>query len=252
MHGNESKLRRFAASIPRDKFLDLIPRIESGRIVLVNPLVTLLRSCAERVAGPDEEVRKRSLLVCLHAIHIITKHPNLRVPDLDYARANLADIGLMRALWGDSDTAIRVTSRSICALFAKQVVRQDWFFGSETQLRWLHEVIESTAVYSADPETKNRLNFKSFVRGVLSTSNQEGDLSTEDETSFKETLAILLDVGSDARFDRDIQNQRRISEEVGWMHWDDPEGSGDVVNKLRAMFPFLPEHFPPPQAPPHV
>ena len=256
--GDKSKLRKFAASIPRDKVLDLIPRIttksslipcitaESRKIVLQEPLRILLKSCAvsTTVAAPDEEVRRCSLLVCLDAIRNITKEPS--VPDFNYVRANFANISLMRAWLDSSDTPIRVASRSICALLAKQVIREEWL--EEPQLRWLQEVTGSRAVYSANPETKNHMNFKSFVNGVL--SNQEGDLPTEDETSFKETLAILLDVGSDAHFDTDIPNRQRLSEEVGWMHWDDPEGSGDVVNKLRAMFPFLPEHFPSPQAPP--
>ena len=252
--GDKSKLREFAASIPRDKVLDLIPRItfksslipciaaKSGKIVLQEPLRILLQSCAASpsVAGPDEEVRRRSLLVCLDAIRNIVKDPS--VPDLNYVRANLANIGLMRAWLDNSDTAIRVASRSICALLAKKVIREEWL--EEPQLRWLQEITGSRVVYSANLETKNRINLKSFVHGVL--SNQEGDLPTEDETSFKETLAILLDVGSDAHFDTDIQIQR-LSEEVGRIHHDDPEGSANIVNKLRAMFPFLPEHFPQPQ-----
>ena len=246
--GDKSKFRKFAANIPRDKVLDFIPRIKSGKIVLQEPLRILLQSCAASpsVAGPDEEVRKRSLLVCLDAIHNIVKDPS--VPDLNYVRANFANIGLMRAWLDNSDTAIRIASRSICALLAKQVFREEWL--EEPQLRWLQEVTGWRAVYGANPETKIRMNLKSFVNGVL--SNQEGDLPTEDGTSFKETLAILLDVGDDAHFDTDFQI--RLSEEVGWIHHDDPEGSGDVVNKLRAMFPFLPEHFPQPapapQAPP--
>ena len=242
---NESQLRRFAASIPRHRVLDLIPRVEFGRIVLLHPLTILLRSCAAHVSGPDEEVRRRSLLVCLDAIRNIVENPI--VPDLNSVQANLANISLMRAWLGSSDTAIRVTSRSICALLAKQVIREEWL--EEPQRRWLQEVTGSRVIHSASPETKNHLNFKSFVHGVL--SNQEGNLPTEDETSFKKTLVIILDVGNYADLDAVFQKQR-LSEEVGWMHWDDPEGCGDVVNKLRAMFPFLPEHFPPPQAPPHV
>jgi Family of unknown function (DUF6535) len=270
--GDKSKLRKFAASIPRDKVPDLIPctttkfsliayittklscipcitaKSRDLKIVLQEPLRILLKSCAASttVAAPDEEVRRCSLLVCLDAIRNIAKEPS--VPDFNYVRANFANISLMRAWLDSSDTPIRVASRSICALLAKQVIREQWL--EEPQLRWLQEVTGWRAIYSANSETKNHMNLKSFVNGVL--SNQEGDLPTEDEMSFKETLAILLDVGSDAHFDTDIQNQRRLSEEVGWMQRDDPEGSADVVNNLRAMFPFLSEHFPPPppQAPP--
>ena len=245
--GDKSKLLEFAASISRNDVLDLIPRIKSGKIVLQEPLRILLRSCtaSPSVAGPDEEVRRHSLLICLEAIRNIVKEPT--VPDLNYVRANFANIDRMQVLWDDSDTATRVASRSICALLAKQVIREEWL--EEPQLRWLQEVTGSRAVYRANPETKNRMNLKSFVHGVL--SNQEGALPTEDETSFKETLAILLDIGSDAHFDTDIQIQR-LSEEVGRIHHDDPEGSANIVNKLRAMFPSLPEHFPPPQDPPQT
>jgi hypothetical protein len=164
--GNENKLRRFAASIPRHRVLDLFPRTEAGRFVLQEPLRILLRSCAvgTGVAGPDEEVRRSSLLVCLDAINYIAKDPS--VPDSNYLRANFANIGLMRALWDDSDTAIRVTSRSICALLAKQVIREESL--EEPQLRWLQEVTGSTAVYGANPDTRKCMNLKSFVYGVLS------------------------------------------------------------------------------------
>jgi hypothetical protein len=57
---------------------------------------------------------------------------------------------------------------------------------------------------------KNHMNLKSFMNGVLST--QEGDLATQDATSFKDTLVILLDVEIDADFDTNFQS--RLSEEV--------------------------------------
>jgi Family of unknown function (DUF6535) len=239
--GDKSKLRKFVASIPRNEVLDLIPRIKSGKIVLQEPLRILLQSCvaSPSVVGIDEEVRRRSLLVCLDAIHNIVKDPS--VPDLNYVRANFANIGLMRALWEDNNFTIRVISRSICALIAKQVVSEERL--EEPQLRWLQEVTGSRAVYDANPDRRNRMNFKSFVRGVFPT-NQEGDLPTEDAASFKETLGILLDVKDDANFETNFQN--RLSEKVQQIHQDDPKESGDVVNKLRAMFPFLPDHFPHP------
>ena len=248
--GDKSKLRQFAASIPRDKVLDLIPRItvksslipcitaKSRKIVVQEPLRILLQNCASGtgVAGSNDEVRRRSLLVCLDAIHNIVKDPN--VPDLNYVRTNYANINLMRAWLDSSDTAIRLTSRSICALIAKQVAKEEWL--EESQLvRWLQEVTGSTAVHGADPDERKRINLKSFVYGVL--SNQQGDLPTEDATSFKETLGILLDVENDASFDTNFQN--RLSEVVNRIHEDDLEDSHDVVRKLRTMF-HLPIPFP--------
>ena len=236
---NLRKLQEFAARIPRGKVPDLIPCIESGRIVLQEPLRILLQSCAQSpsVAGPDEEVRRRSLLVCLDAIYNIVKNPS--IPNLNDVRADFANIGVMQAFWDDTNTAIRVASRSICALLAKQIAVEDPL--EEQQLRWLQEVTGSRAIYEANPDTRKRMNLKSFVHGVL--SNQVCDLPTEDEMSFKKTLAILLDEGNDAH-----SFQIRLSEEVGWIHHDDPEDSGDVVYRLRAMFPFL-EHVPLPPPP---
>ena len=233
--GDKSKLRKFAASIPRDKVLDLIPGIKSGKIVLQEPLRILLQSCAASpsVAGPDEEVRKRSLVVCLGAIHNIVKDPS--VPDLNYVRANYANIGLMRAWLDSSDTAIRVTSHSICALLAKQVVAREVLEPlEEQQLRWLQDVTGSRAVYNADRDRRNRMNIKSFVRGVF--SNQVGELPTEYATSFNETLAVLLDmdVENDADFERNFQT--RLSQVVDQLHRDDTEDNGDVVHRLRTMF----------------
>jgi hypothetical protein len=232
--GDESKLRKFAASIPRNRVLELIPPIKSGRIVR-EPLTSLLRSCAAsiRVAGFDEDVRKRSLLVCLDAIHYIAKTPT--IPEINFVRANFANIGLMQEFWGDSDTAICVTSRSICALVARQVIREPTLEGP--QLQWLQEVTgkASNTIYTADTATRDHMNLKSFVYGVL--SNRVGDLPTEVATSFKETLATLLDVGNYADFDTNFQ--RRLSEEIGWIQQDDPQGSDEVVDKLRSIFPFL-------------
>lgn len=67
--GNKNKFLKFAARIPRDIVLDLIPPIESGILLSREPLVVLLRSSAAGTGetGPDEDVCKRSLLVCLDA-----------------------------------------------------------------------------------------------------------------------------------------------------------------------------------------
>ena len=231
---DKSKLRKFAASIKREKVLDLIPGIKSGKIVLQEPLRILLQSCAGTgVPGPDEEMRRRSLLVCLDAVHNIAKEPS--VPDFNYVRANFANIGLMRAWLDSSDTAIRVTSHSICALLAKQVVAREVLEPlEEQQLRWLQDVTGSRAVYNADRDRRNRMNIKSFVRGVF--SNQVGELPTEYATSFNETLAVLLDmdVENDADFERNFQT--RLSQVVDQLHRDDTEDNGDVVHRLRTMF----------------
>ena len=239
---DKSELRNLAASVPRNEILDLIRPVESGKIGLRDPLLVLFRSCeaGAPTTGPDEDARKRSLLLCLDAIHDISRSPE--IPELNFVRANFANIGHMRTSWEDSDTAIRVTSRSICALIARQVGRRDL---EEAELRWLQDVTGETSyeILNADVETRDWMNFKSFVYGVL--SNQVGDLSTEDAMSFKETLAILLDVRTDPHFDSP-PSQYQLSEEVRRIQRDDPQGSHDVVNRLLSIFPFIPPPFPVP------
>ena len=241
--GDESKLRKFA-TIPRDRILELIPLIDPRRIVFREPLLILLRSCAAhiRVAGPDEDVRRRILLVCLDAIHYIAKAPS--IPDLNFVWTKFADIELMRAWWDDSNAAIRITSRSICALLARQVIRIP-LEEAGPQLCWLHDITGEApkAIYDADVVTRDRMNLKSFVYGVL--SSPVGDLPIEDAASFKETLAILLDARYDAHFDANfdtITSRNRLAEEVRWIQQNHPQGSREVVAKLRSIFPFLPAY----------
>ena len=230
---DKTKLRKLAAGIPRDKTLNLIRPTELGSFqVIREPLAILLRSsvAGTGATGPDEDVRKRSLFVCLDAIHPIAKAST--IPDLTFVRVNFANIGLMRTLWNDSDTTIRFISRSICALVARQVIRGSL---EEPQLRWLQEVTGETSntIYNANIATRDRMNFKSFVYGVLSSSNQAGGLPTE---SFKETLAILLGVrtsqGTEVYFDM-TAFENRLFEELEWLQQDDPQPGYDVVKSLR-------------------
>ncbi|KAF8492064.1 hypothetical protein F5888DRAFT_1928158, partial [Russula emetica] len=131
---------KFAASIPIHKIPDLIPSIES--VSFRESLLVLLRSVAGtrpgRAAWLDSDVHRRSLLVCLHAIRHIAKDP-IPDSDLDFMRTHFANTDLMENLWEDDNITIRVTSRSICALVAKQVVRNPL---SMPTLRWLDKVIE--------------------------------------------------------------------------------------------------------------
>jgi len=101
-------------------------------------------------------------------------------------RAHLANTGLIRALWNDSENSVRKTSRSICVLVARQVVRKRQLDGTgpdELYVSWT---------------PSNRL------------SNR---LSSEDATTpFKETLAILLDERNDSLPAEDWAT--RFSEEI--------------------------------------
>ena len=247
--GDRHTFLKFAASMPIHKIPDLIPSVES--ISFRESLLVLLRVLADTRPGLaawlDSDVYRRSLLVCLHAIHHILTTPD--VPESYFVPTDFANIRLMRTLLDDGDTAVRVTSRSICALIARRVGRERW--PEEQELRWLQYVTGETSheILNANDETRDRMNFKSFVYGAL--SSQVGDLTTEDATSFRETLAILLDVRADPYFILPY-SQNQLSEEVRRMQQDDPEGSLDVVNRLLLMFPFIPLPVPMnPPVPPH-
>ncbi|KAI0266311.1 hypothetical protein BGY98DRAFT_481513 [Russula aff. rugulosa BPL654] len=141
--GDKDKFLKFAASIPRHKIPDLIPPI--GSILFKaqdfgESLFILLRSCvaSRHTVGPNADVDERSLLVCLHAIHHIVKANAPTVPDLNFMRGHFANTGLMQSLWGDVGESIRMTSRSICALVAKQVIRKQQL--DEADLSWLRDV----------------------------------------------------------------------------------------------------------------
>jgi hypothetical protein len=136
--GDKNKFLVFAASIPRHRVIDLIPPVKSGKIVLRHPLLVLLRSCTDDTGagGPGGGVRKSALLVYLTAIHNIAKESS--IPDLNFVRGKLANISLMRVLRNDRDDSIRITSRSICALVARQVVRKRRI--GDADLSWLQEV----------------------------------------------------------------------------------------------------------------
>ena len=244
--GDKDKFLKFAASIPRHKIPDLIPPI--GSILFKaqefgESLFILLRSCvaSRHTVGPNPDVDERSLLVCLHAIHHIVKANAPTVPDLNFMRGHFANTGLMQSLWGDMGESIRMTSRSICALVAKQVIRKQQL--DEADLSWLRDVTgkPSNSILQANVTVRDHMNFKSFVIEALRNHVPHSDILAEDATTFNETLAILLGIrthGPDYFTDREWQT--RLSEEVGQIQRYDRPGALEVLNALRLVFPSLP------------
>jgi len=107
--GDKSKLPNLVAGIPGDMLVKVMtPLIESRKLFLRDPLLTLLRNSAvgKNAVGLDKDVYKRTLLECLDAIHHIVKA--FFVPDnvlqsvawnlLVDMRANFANISLMQVL----------------------------------------------------------------------------------------------------------------------------------------------------------
>jgi hypothetical protein len=204
---DKSKIQEFVDSIPGDTIVQLIKApIHSGKIFSQH-LQTLLRSCTPGSIGLDEVKRRERLNVCLKAVHHIAKACSSLPHDetlLEDVRVKFANIGLMRQLWADKDPAIRVTSRSICALLARPILHK--YPPRESELAWLQDVLgeSSNTIYNSlqNPLTVNNMNIDSFVYGILSDTT--GDLPVGQATSFVDTLAILMSAGSRTAFRKSL------------------------------------------------
>jgi hypothetical protein len=175
----------------------------------------------------------------LNAVHraaqALIASPKSSLSVLNDIRLRYADTARMRPLWADSDPAIRVTARSICALFARQLLRKNQLEGWE--LSWLQEVMDkpSNTIYNArnDLDTVDSMNVDSFVNGVL--SHQVEDLPDVQATSFKETLKVLMNTYSQTSIHTDTSEEwfysfiQRVEQD------DDHQGRDDLVDKLRRM-----------------
>jgi hypothetical protein len=232
----ESKAQDFFACIPRQTIAQFMCN-PKGKHVFSKHLLTLLRSCGPGsfAIGLNENDRQTRQLVCLHTIHCIaldSVRQNSYV-DVEFTRSNFAEIGLMQKMWVDSNAGIRVTSRSICALLARCLLRRlQTGLVLGPALRWLQGVIPNM-VLNADIAMQDQMNLKAFVYGVL--AHQEADLPAEHATSFTETLAILMDAGTQSPFDR-TKFQEKLSALIEQTMQDGTARSFEVVGKLGRMF----------------
>jgi hypothetical protein len=235
-------IQGFVASIPGETLVLLmsVPK-NSGKITFREHLSALLRSCAVGTVGLDGDVRRSRLLVCLEALHHIVKATFLPYGDLpslsllNDVRINFANMEIMRNLWAEGDPAIRVTSRSICALLARYFL----LYLSQREgpeLAWLEEVVgkhpNRGTNYFNDTVIVDRMNLKSFVYGVL--SNPVDNLPLKHATLFGETLAILMNAGGQAALSRDVFEEQ-LSALIQWTENDDDLHRDEVVSKLRDM-----------------
>jgi len=119
-------IQKFMAGIPGETLIPLMnaPK-DPGKITFSEHLSALLRSCAPGTVGLGKDMRRSRLLVCLNALHHIVKATFLPCGDLpsptllSNVRVKFASMETMQELWTDIDPAIRVASRSICALLAR-------------------------------------------------------------------------------------------------------------------------------------
>jgi hypothetical protein len=244
---DKSKIQEFVESIPGDTIVQLISApIHSGKIFSQH-LQTLFRSCTPGSIGLDEKKRRDRLVVCLNAVHHIARAYSggpFEQTLLEDVRIKFANIGLMRSLWADEDPAIRVTSRSICALLTRPILHKSLLRDSE--LAWLQEVLgeSSNRIYNSleSPQTVNNMNIDSFVYGVLSYQTGEpDDFPVAQATSFVDTLAILMNAGGTTGIRKSLF-ERGFSELL--RRANDNNRLREVADNLRriyeAMFPAAP------------
>jgi hypothetical protein len=151
-------------------------------------------------------------------------------------RLHFANITLMRTLWADGDPAIRVTARSICALFARQLLRQHEL--EERELLWLQEVMAkpSNTIYNErhNHASVDSMNADAFVDGVL--SYQSNDLLSVLAVSFKETLMVLTNTDSRTSVHTDSFAEESLSRYIRRIEQEnDRQDRDNVVNQLRRM-----------------
>jgi hypothetical protein len=234
------RFERFAASLSGETTVRLFTfRVERGEIPFRDRLISLLQSCAPGTTELGDWDRTRRLSVCLNVVHHIARASiiaNLLPPSLlDDVWLNFANIGLMRPLRVDRNPAIRVTARSICALLARHLLRKGQLEGPE--LAWLQDVIGQPAhmihneLYNF--ATVDSMNVDSFVYGVL--AHQTDDLSIIQATSFTETLAILMNSGSQVDL-RGETFENHFSSLIQRVEQGDHEDRAGVVDKLRKMY----------------
>ena len=239
------KIERFLASLPGETIIQLFTNPpEDGNITFREHLSALLQSCAPGTVGLDdsENTRKYRLLVCLGAVHRICRASI--IPDgaslppclLNDLRVQFANMPLMRTLWANNDPAIRVTARSICALLARHLLRQPSL--DQQELAWLQDVMGQPSWSEIsnqlnNPPALDDMTIDSFVYGVL--SGQTDALPIVQATSFVKTLAILMDLETQAVLDKvafadSLVSLIRRIEEGGHQDRD------DVVDKLLDIF----------------
>jgi Family of unknown function (DUF6535) len=253
---DECELPEFMACVPREELIRIMtPPFDSDGIVFHDPLLALRRSyeAGAYVHGLDENKRRSCLLVWLAAIHHITEEflciqvweTELRHL-MEEVRINFADIGLMQPMWAHSNTAVRITSRSICALLAKCLLLDRQNYAAE--LHWLEAVTGKPRadIYNsldddgdAGLDHMNDVILTSFVCGIFphnegGGAHQPSDLQTA-QAAIAKTLATLMDARRGRDFDRDVFTQG-LSHLIHRMEGGDAHAHF-VANELRRMFP---------------
>jgi hypothetical protein len=245
--GEMGKLEEFIYSIPPQILVQLSSlETESGNKTIRDHLLNLFQGC---LGNKDKRMgRSQRLQICLDSFYQIVKSSSLPYTDhpemvLQFVWSSFKDLDTVRMLWDDSDPAIRLFSRSICAHLSRNILRKSRPDSAEQS--WLRVFVgkkPEDAIF--DPQLLNHLStwdhfvLESFVFGVFPCPNDGLFVEPEHATCFLETLVVLMNAGNSGALSEDIFSEE-IASFIEWAKEDDNEhhdGVAAILDKLFSKF----------------
>ena len=246
--GEKGKLQKFIASIPPHVLVQLSrPSLEAesgkNKKTIRDPLSTLFQDCLSGKDKLDEKERTQRLQICLNAFYQIVKPSSLPEKDpeviLQFVWSNFKDPDSVQKLWDDSDSVIRLFSRSICAHLSRNILRKPKSDNSEQC--WMKEFVgKKPEDKILDPQIHNPIStwdhyiLESFVFGVYPCL-KDGFDKPEHATCFVETLAVLMNAGNSGVLSKEIFSEEIFSF-IEWAKENNHEHHDEVATKLDQLF----------------
>jgi hypothetical protein len=247
--GDKGKLQAFIDSIPPRILVQLSSlEADSGKKNIRDHLSNLFQGCLGNKDKLEEAERIQRLQICLDAFYHIVKPSSLPEKNseknsemvLQYVWSNLKDLNPVRQLWDDSDPAIRIFSRSICAHLSRNILRKSKLDNWEQT--WLRESVGKRPQDELfDPELPNHLStwdhfvLESFVFGVFPCLKDGLFVKPEHAACFVETLAVLMNAGNSGAVSEEIFSEEIFSF-IEWAKENDREHHNEVATKLDQLF----------------
>ena len=234
--GDKDELQKFVDSIPPKTLIQLSSlEAESRKQTIRDHLSSLYRSCL----GNRDKLEER-LQICLEAFYHIVKPSSL--PDknremvLQYVSSNFKDLDPVRPFWDDSNPAIRIYSRAICAHLSRNILRKSKPDSLEQKL--VREFVgkgPQDALF--DPQLATHLStwdhfvLQSFVFGVFPSLKD----NPEHTSCFVETLAVLMNAGNSGTLSREIFSEE-VFTFIEWAKENDRELHDKVTARMDQLF----------------
>ncbi|KAF8269479.1 hypothetical protein EI94DRAFT_1799154 [Lactarius quietus] len=247
----DSTFQDFVSTLTDDAIQKMLqPSNSQSSTSFGSRLHDLLWTCLPDTTGLTGDARRHRLLTCLDAIYrgfraYNVDESNESIPD--NIRVNFAELGVMRALWSDEDTAVRVRARCICALLARRTLRDiggptPRRYPTDADISWLEAVFgesgpSSNDIYNSlqDLKALDSMNVNSFVRAVEAPLLARR-LTNKEITSILDTLTILMDANDTSR--------RNSFQERIWVLVQRAETSGCLQQLVSPLLDHLRQAFP--------